>query len=129
LTQLVRRYETAAHPADTRGFLAVSISRLVNDGSRILRVATEKDVDVEVNRIVDGYIRRYQTYWQGADRRTTAVLLELRTACHIESLSLLTVARFFAFAMIAGRGSAEREEFEPIAEAFRAAGRRRQALL
>jgi hypothetical protein len=118
LNQLEGRYDTP----DARGFLALSISRLVNDGSYVLRVPTNADIDPEIAKIVDRYIARYQRHWQsGRDRRTTAVLIELRTACHVEDISLLGVGRFYSFVMIAPQGSAEREEFETIADAFRSA--------
>jgi hypothetical protein len=118
LKQLASRYDTAPDPHTARGFLAVSISRLVNDGSLILRVPKAAAVDPEAARVVDRFIARYERFWRACDKRTVAVLIHPQTPCHIQDLSLLVVAHFFTFKMIAELASAEGRDFEPIAQAF-----------
>jgi hypothetical protein len=100
LRQLTRRYEASPDPAQSRGVLAVSVSRVFNDGSRILQVPNEAAVDAEMERIFDQFIKRYRHYWLTTDSRTLAVLLELRTACRITELNLFTILRQHVFVLL-----------------------------
>lgn len=124
LRQLKRRYDAAPQPAEARGVLAVSVSRVFNDGTRILEVANEASVDSEMTRIFDSLINRYQSYWLTTDARTVAVLLELRTACKIVDLNLLTILRQHVFVILPEPGTPDHKVIRSVADRFGALGRR-----
>jgi hypothetical protein len=120
LKQLGRRYSAAECPDEARGILAISVSRVVNRGSLMLNVNTA-NVDAEMDRIFEILIRRYSRYWLTiADRRTVAVLLELRTACQLTDLSLLVALRHHVFVVLCDRDSVDRKQLEEIVTKFAA---------
>jgi hypothetical protein len=63
----------------------------------MLMVPNEASVDAEMDRIFNLLVHRYKPCWLTADRRTVAVLLELRTACQLTDLPLLITVRHHAF--------------------------------
>jgi hypothetical protein len=118
LKQLGRRYSSSASPEQARGILALSVSRIVNRGSLMLKVANEVDVDAEMDRIFNILIRRYEPCWLTADRRTVAVLFELRTACELTDFSLLITVRHHVFVPRCDRNSVDRKQLDEIMMKF-----------
>jgi hypothetical protein len=124
LKQLRNRYSSAACPVEARGILAISVSRLVNHGSLMLNVSTA-EVGPEMDRIFRLLVRRYSHNWlTGADPRTVAVLLELRTACQLTDLPLLVTLQHHVFVTLCERNSVDRQQLDEIMTKF--AGRAAQ---
>jgi hypothetical protein len=120
LEQLQRRYSSSASPEEARGILAVSVSRIVNHGSLMLKVSNEANVAAEMDRIFSLLIPQYEHCWSTADQRTVAILLELRTACQLTDLPLLITLCHHVFVTLCDHNPVDRKQLYELLRKFAA---------
>jgi len=95
----------------------------------MLNVSNSASVDAEMDRIFNVLVHRYSPYWlTKADRRTVAVLLELRTACRLTDLSLLTNLCHHVFVVLCDHNSADRKQLDEVMMKFAARAQPNQAI-
>jgi hypothetical protein len=93
--QLRKRYKDNPDPK-VRGIAAISISKMENDGSRLLRARSRSELDATILRLSQRFETRLSDLGCDAcDHRTVAVLASLRAPSRIEDINLFTVVRQF----------------------------------
>jgi hypothetical protein len=91
--QLKRDLTGSSNPRDC-GLIAVSISRLVNPGDKILAVASEADLRRALHDEIDKVIAHYKRVFGGVkDPRIAGILLHMATPAFVEEHGLFTVAQ------------------------------------
>lgn len=117
--QLVARYQSHSNPSNVRGIVALSISKIENDGSKFLHAETDRDLASQVRAITDKFYDRYRRRWEaGIDRRTISVLLYLEAPAIIESRKLLVVDRQIIFVPLCNPDSPEHAFLKRISDAI-----------
>ena len=97
--QLIQRYNNHhENPSNVRGILALSISKIENDGSKFLSAKTEEELNSQTFHIIETFCAKYERHWNsGVDKRTIAVLIHLEAPAIIESPVLLLMNRQLVF--------------------------------
>src|SRR5436853_6519042 len=86
LDQLMERYESYTRPQSVRGILALSISKIENDGSKALNAQNPNTLHFAIRDILEKFRRTYSRIWENSgDDRTLAVLLHLYTPCFLNT--------------------------------------------
>jgi hypothetical protein len=99
-----------------RGILALSVSKVENDGSRLLPARDASDLDSKAFALIDQFRQRHEWHWREAlSSRTVAVLLHLRAPSPVESPSLLTIATHAGWVALDFPNSNGRETLQQIA--------------
>jgi len=94
LSQLTKRYDATNFAGLKRGFVALSISKIINREQRLLSVRTEAYLSKQLGSIVERFIREHERSWQRAlDIRTLGVIVYFNTAAIIEDQDLIVVCR------------------------------------
>lgn len=90
--QLRRDLKNSCNPNDC-GLIAISVSRLLNPGDKILAVAVESDLGMALGHEIDEIIWRYTRFFhQVKDPKIAAILFQMTTPAFVEELQLFTIA-------------------------------------
>jgi hypothetical protein len=97
LKQLTQRYEASTSHGKKRGFIALSISKIINHEQKLLAVKNETDLSRQLNQIVEKFIRKHEHFWQKAagavDTRTIGVIVHFSTAALLESENIIVTCQ------------------------------------
>jgi hypothetical protein len=115
LSQLTRRYDASGFAGLKRGFVALSISKIINREQRLLSVRTEAHLSKQLGSIVEKFIRTHEHSWQGAlDIRTLGVIVYFNTAALIEDQDLIVACRQVGLNNMTIRGTSDDLYFTEI---------------
>lgn len=108
LKQLHSRYKSAQSPASARGFLALSITDLINPEHGLMVGSTVKEVSLKLDQFVDTFISDKMKIWQSTpDKRSIGAFIEFSTPAVIESENLLTTCHQEGINNICSQGTAD----------------------
>jgi hypothetical protein len=104
--QLKRDLTASSDPRDC-GLIAISISRLVNAGDKMLAVAAEADLRRALSGEIDKVIGRHdRVFREVRDPRTAGIFFQMATPAFVEQLGLFTVAQSATIYHIPGKPDA-----------------------
>jgi hypothetical protein len=104
--QLKRDLAASSNPRDC-GLIAISISRLVNPGDKMLVVAAEADLRGALNHEVNKVIQRHDHVFRSVkDPKIAGILLQMATPAFVEEYGLFTVAQSATVYHIPGKSDA-----------------------
>ena len=116
LDQLSALYRSGDGDNAVYSILALSISKVENDGTRALKAADAAEIGRHVNEIMDAFAQHHEASWMNRiSRQTLAILLYLRTPCFVENPNLLTVVTHTVWICFHTDGSRERNAFNAVA--------------
>ncbi|MEK6325421.1 MAG: hypothetical protein AABN33_27590 [Acidobacteriota bacterium] len=115
LSQLTKRYDAAGFAGLKRGFVALSISKIINREQRLLSVRTQAHLSKQLGSIVERFIREREHSWQKAlDIRTLGVIVYFNTAAIIEDQDLIVACRQVGLNNMTIRGTSDDLYFTEI---------------
>jgi hypothetical protein len=86
LKQLTRRYDESEFNGDKRGFIALSISKVLNPDQLLLSGIDEQELRGRMIRVVNEFIEKYRYLWINPnDKRTIGLVLHLHTPAEVRS--------------------------------------------
>ena len=101
--QLKRDLATSSDPRDC-GLIAISISRLVNPGDKMLAVAAEPDLRRVMNNEIDKVIGRHDRIFRELrEPKTAGIIFQMATPAFVEEYGLFTVAQSATIYPIPGK--------------------------
>lgn len=91
--QLKRDLRASCNPRDC-GLVAISVSRLINAGDKMLIIPTENDIPGALGREIDDLITKHKKVCKDVeDPRIAGILFHVVTPSFVEELKLFTVAQ------------------------------------
>jgi hypothetical protein len=104
--QLKRDLANSSDPRDC-GLIAVSISRIINPGDKMLIVATEDALRRVLNNETDKVIELHEHMFRSVgNAKTAGIILQVATPAFVENYSLFTVAQSATVYHIPGKSDA-----------------------
>jgi hypothetical protein len=97
LKQLTTRYDASPNPGKKRGFISLSISKIINHEQKLLIAKDEADLSRRLSSIVEKFVREHERFWQQAvgsiDIRTIGVIVHFSTAAHLENENIIVACQ------------------------------------
>jgi hypothetical protein len=117
-SQLRQRYRTHEDPSNVRGIVALSASKMENDGSFMLKADNSDDLNSSIRLLSNEFVTKTEPYWDSArDHRTIGILVSLRAPAQVTDIKLFTVARHFTWIGLANNKT-DQILFRSITEPF-----------
>jgi hypothetical protein len=92
--QLTRRYEESKFKGRKRGFIALSISKIINPAQKLLVGKTEQHLRATLTSIVGMFIQQYNGLWQRhSDKRTLGIIVHFHTPAELEREGVYNTCR------------------------------------
>jgi hypothetical protein len=105
--QLKRDLLESSDPRDC-GLIAISVSRLINPGDKMLVVAIEADLGHAMRVQIERVIKRHgPSIRKVKNPKTAGILFHMATPAFVRELRLLTVAQYGIVYHIPGKSDAE----------------------
>ena len=116
-SQLRKRYRDHARLSQVRGIAALSVSKMENDGSLMLKAPNTAELNATIRRLSHQFVARTEEFWnKTADDRTIGIVVNLRAPSDVEDTNLFTVVRHLTWIGLA-RTVKDRELFRRVASA------------
>jgi len=116
--QLRHRYREHSTPSDVRGILALSGSKMENDGSRFLKGDDLADLNCSIEHVSNGFVAKTEPFWDHArDDRTIGIVVCLRALSPTRDANIFTVVRHFTWIGLA-KTQVDQQLFRSLAEQF-----------
>jgi len=117
-SQLRERYRNHPTPSHVRGIVALSASKMENDGSRMLKADNVAELNFSVRQLSNDFVTKTASFWDNArDERTIGLVVSFRALSPVEDVNLFTVAQHFTWIGLA-QSSSDREVFRSVSSAF-----------
>jgi hypothetical protein len=115
VNQLTKRYAAAPNPDSARGFLALSIGKVVNPSLQRIVGLNDEHLGQVTSRLLSKFIDENRKHWQlSPDPRTLGVIAVLDTPAELTQTKQLTTVHEAMLDATALPGTEEREQLEAI---------------